>query len=214
MQMPNSPHTKSPKPSLTARALRALRRETRRSFSARVAAVRGATLPALVLTAALAACSPDASREPLAPSAPSLARGGHGDAATKAKRIHGTLEATETGVFRPGTPPLSVRHLEGTGTASHLGRFTVVADFTLNLATFTGGGSVTYTAANGDVLTGTATGRAVVGGGIAAVTETVTITGGTGRFAGATGTLTLVRRVVQATGTSSGTIEGTIMIRK
>ena len=213
MQMPNSPHTKSPKPSLTARALRALRRETRRSFSARVAAVRGATLPALVLTAALAARGPDASREPLAPSAPSLARGGHGDAVTKAKRIRGTLEATETGVPRPGTP-LIVRHLEGRGTASHLGRFTVVADFTLNLATFTASGSVTFTAANGDVLTGTVTGRAMVGGGIATVTETVTITGGTGRFAGATGTLTLVRRVVQATGTSSGTIEGTIMIRK
>jgi hypothetical protein len=170
---------------------------------------------ALALTAlALAACNPDTASNPLAPAASSLARGGQADAATKAKRIHGTLEATETGVFQPGTPPLSVRHLEGTGTGSHLGRFTVVADFTLNLATFTGSGSITYTAANGDVLTGTATGRAVVGGGIAAVTETVTITGGTGRFAGATGTLTVVRRVVQATGVSSGTIDGTITLPK
>jgi hypothetical protein len=104
--------------------------------------------------------------------------------------------------------------LEGEGTASHLGRFTVVADFTLNLAAFTASGRVTYTAANGDVLTGTATGRAAVGGGIATVTETVTITGGTGRFAGATGTLTVVRRVVQATGVSSGTIDGTITLPK
>ena len=163
---------------------------------------------------ALAACSPDAARDPLAPDAPTLARrGAHEDAATKAKRIHGTVEATEAGVLQPGTT-LIVRRLEGEGTASHLGRFTVVADFTLNVTTFTATGRVTLTAANGDVLTGTSTGRAVVGGGIAAVTETVTITGGTGRFAGATGTLTIMRRVVQATGVSSGTIEGTITLPK
>ncbi len=117
-------------------------------------------------------------------------------------------------MLQPGRPPLSVRHLEGGGTASHLGRFTLVADFTLNLATAAASGSVTFTAANGDVLTGTVTGRAVVGGGIAAVTETVTITGGTGRFAGATGTLTALRRVVQATGVSAGTVEGTITLPK
>ena len=135
-------------------------------------------------------------------------------AATKAKRVHGTLEATETGVFQPGPPPRSVRHLEGGGTASHLGRFTLVADFTLNLVTAIASGSVTFTAANADVLTGMVAGRAVVGGGIAAVTATVTITGGTGRFAGAAGTLTVVRRVVQATGVSSGTVEGTITLPK
>jgi hypothetical protein len=170
---------------------------------------------ALALAAlAVAACGPDASRAPLEPAAPSLARDGRGDAATKAKRIHGTLEATETGVFQPGPPPRSVRHLEGGGTASHLGRFTLVADFTLNLATAIASGSATFTAANGDVLTGTVTGRAAVGGGIAAVTETVTITGGTGRFAGATGTLVVLRRVVQATGVSSGTVEGTTTLPK
>jgi hypothetical protein len=169
---------------------------------------------ALALAAlAIAACGPDAARDPLAPTAPRLARGDHADAA-KAKRIHGTLDAEETGVFQPGPPPRSVRHLEGRGTASHLGRFTLVADFTLNLATAAASGSVTLTAANGDVLTGTSTGRAVVGGGIAAVTETVAVTGGTGRFAGATGTLTVLRRVVQATGVSSGTVEGTITLPK
>jgi hypothetical protein len=168
---------------------------------------------ALAALALAAACSPDAARNPVAPSAPSLARGGHADAATKAKRIHGTLDATETGAPVPGTP-LLVRRLVGEGTASRLGRFTVVADFTLNLATASGSGRVTYAAANGDLLTGTVTGRAVVSAGIAVVTETVTITRGTGRFAGATGTLTVVRRVVQATGVSSGTVEGTITLPK
>ena len=175
--------------------------------------MRAPTISAVLLALAVVGCSPDADRNPLAPAEPSLARGGHADAATHAKRIHGTLDARETGTPQPGTP-IVVRHLEGEGTASHLGRFTVVADFTLNLATASGGGTATYTAANGDVLTATVTGQAVVGGGMAVVTETVTITGGTGRFAGATGTLTVVRRVVQATGVSSGTIEGTITVPK
>ena len=162
---------------------------------------------------ALAACSPESAHGPLAPSAPSFARSSQGSAETKTKRIHGTLEAAETGVLQPGTP-LSVRHLEGDGTASHLGRYTAVADFTLNLATATATGHVTFTAANGDLLTGTTAGRAVVGGGIAVITETVTVTGGTGRFAGATGTLIILRRAVQATGVSSGTVEGTITLPK
>ena len=175
---------------------------------------RPLALAALALAAlALAACSPETARNPLAPSAPSLARGGQGDAAAKTKRIHGTLDATETGGLRPGTT-LVVRHLEGEGTASHLGRYTLVSDFALNIATATASGRVTLTAANGDVLTGTLVGRAMVAAGIATVTELVTITGGTGRFAGATGTLTLVRRVVQATGVSSGTVDGTITLPK
>ena len=161
----------------------------------------------------LIACSADMATHPLTPGASPLEVRGPTSAATQAKRIHGALEATEGGVLRPGTTLLE-QHLDGEGIASHLGRFTMVADFTLNLATATAAGSITITSANGDVLTGTTTGSAVVGGGIAAVTETVTLTGGTGRFAGATGTLTMTRRVVQATLVSSGTIDGTITLPK
>jgi hypothetical protein len=177
--------------------------------------MRAPTAPAvlLVLTVALAGCSPDAARDPLAPSGPSLSASARPETATKVKRIHGTLEAFESGMPQPGTP-IVVRRLVGEGTASHLGRFTVVADLTLNLATASGTGTGTYTAANGDVLTTTATGRAVLAGGIATVTEAVTITGGTGRFAGATGSLTVVRRIVQATGISTGTIDGEITLPK
>lgn len=177
--------------------------------------MRAPTAPAvlLALTVAVAGCSPDGVGNPLAPSAPSLSVGGRAETATKSKRIHGVLEAFEAGTPQPGTP-IVVRHLEGQGTASHLGRFTVIADFTLNLATASGGGTATFTAANGDVLTATVTGRAVLAAGIATVTEVVTITGGTGRFAGATGTLAVVRRVVQATGISTGTIDGEITLPK
>lgn len=165
-----------------------------------------------LLTLALSACSPDAISRPAETAEPNFAAIAQAD--TKTKHISGTLETTESGVFVPGTPPRSIRTLQGTGNASHLGRFTVAANIILNLATASGTGTGTYTAANGDVLTTTATGQAVIANGIATVTETVTVTGGTGRFAGATGTLTVVRRVVQATGTASGTIDGTIVLPK
>ena len=175
--------------------------------------MRRCTAPAVLLALALAACSPDGARTPLAPSAPNLAAGSRGAAATIAKRIHGTLEAVETGAFQPGST-LIVTHLEGEGAASHLGRYTVVADFTFDLATAAGSGRITFTAANGDSFTATETGQAVDTDGIAQITEAATITGGTGRFAGATGALTIVRRLDQATGRSSGSFDGTIYLAK
>jgi hypothetical protein len=48
--------------------------------------------------------------------------------------------------------------------------------------------------------------------GIFQVVEIHTITGGTGRFAGASGTLTLKRVVNWATGSTAGTLEGYILI--
>ena len=44
------------------------------------------------------------------------------------------------------------------------------------------------------------------------VIEIYTITGGTDRFAGASGTLTLKRLVSLTTGVTAGTFEGTILI--
>ncbi|HYW30856.1 MAG TPA: hypothetical protein VE869_05060 [Gemmatimonas sp.] len=169
----------------------------------------------VLITFALAGCGADAGGNLLEPSVSSFARSANAD--TKTKHIRGTLETVETDL--PGSAfPILRRRLEGTGTASHLGRFTVVANITLTVnplaGTGTGIGTGTYTAANGDVLTTTAVGQAVVVAGIATVTETVTVTGGTGRFEGATGTLVVMRRVVQATGASTGTIDGTITLPK
>jgi hypothetical protein len=44
------------------------------------------------------------------------------------------------------------------------------------------------------------------------VVETLTITGGTGRFSGATGTLTVDRVASRSTGVSTGTIEGIVTL--
>jgi hypothetical protein len=45
---------------------------------------------------------------------------------------------------------------------------------------------------------------------VLSIVEVYTITGGTGRFAGATGNFTLESTVEQTTGVSSGTLSGAI----
>jgi hypothetical protein len=127
--------------------------------------------------------------------------------------VRGTLEVCETDVFQPATNSLLV-HFVGTGTASHLGRFMVVDDGIAYLSTSSGGGSVTFFAANGDSFTATETGFAVFVGGLAEITDYATITRGTGRFEGATGTLTIVRRRDLSSPLSSGWFEGTINLAK
>jgi hypothetical protein len=123
--------------------------------------------------------------------------------------FHGTLEASDTDTI--SFPFLSV-HLTGTGNATHLGHYTATFDFRVDLRTPTSPavGSFTLTAANGDTIFGDLLGRASISNGIATVVETATITGGTGRFADATGSFTVARTVVQATGLSSGSFDGTI----
>lgn len=121
--------------------------------------------------------------------------------------FHGSLQATET---ETGAFPILSVHLTGAGTATHLGQFTESSEFQLDLRTATGAGSFTLTSANGDRLTGSITGRAVVANGVASITEIATITGGTGRFAQASGQFTVVRSLDQATGVSSGSFDGTL----
>jgi hypothetical protein len=118
--------------------------------------------------------------------------------------LGGTLEATETAG--------AVRHLVGTGEATQLGRFTLTSDFTVDTTTGIGSGTAIWTAANGDKIFTTLAGQAVITFPIATVTETHTITGGTGRFADASGSIVLVRSLNIPTLTSSGSITGTISL--
>ena len=87
--------------------------------------------------------------------------------------------ATETFVF------------EFSGTGSHLGKFTATADGTIvptGPGTFALSGNAILVAANGDQLTATATATVTVNGPVSGVAS---ITGGTGRFEDASGTLIL-----------------------
>ena len=78
------------------------------------------------------------------------------------------------------------------GTATHLGRFTAVSVDTVNIATESAG-TLDFTAANGDRLFTTTAGKeeAFTPPNISRVRQVATIVGGTGRFAGATGTFTV-----------------------
>ena len=123
----------------------------------------------------------------------------------------GSLGGDVERTFIPGNPPLVLVEVEGTGKATQLGRFTFSAPHYVNLATRTATGSYQFTAANGDMVFADFTGQATpIGGGVLYIEETATITGGTGRFAGATGNFVVERLYDTVADTTVGSFEGTI----
>jgi hypothetical protein len=122
--------------------------------------------------------------------------------------FRGTVNAVETGqvVF-----PSLFLDREGTGTATYLGRYTEHVVMQINVPTLSSIGAATFTAANGDTLTASVVGQATrTGPTVLSIVEVYTITGGTGRFADATGGFTLESTLEQATGVSTGTFSGAI----
>ena len=168
---------------------------------------------AALLPLGIAACGSEASRDPVGPTSLGTATTYRAASATRTVSIRGTVETSETDIYQPETNTLLV-HMTGTGVASHLGRFTLVDDGVASLTTGVGTGNVTYTAADGSAITGTASGAAAIVGDIAEIADTITITGGTGRFAGAVGVLTANRRLDLNTLLSSGSFDGTINLPK
>ena len=128
-------------------------------------------------------------------------------AATHEVPFRGSWDAVETAVVQP---PILFVDSNATGQATHLGRYTATYDFQVNLLTGTAAGTFTMTAANGDTLFGMFTGRSSPAGSLVSIVETNIIAGGTGRFAGASGTFTVERLLDQATGVSSGSFDGAI----
>jgi hypothetical protein len=112
----------------------------------------------------------------------------------------------------PLTPPLLQVDVDATGNATQLGQFSLAIPHIVNAANRTAIGSYEFTAANGDTLSADFTGQAMPTAtpGVLAIVETATITGGTGRFAGATGSFTCERLFDTITGTTVGSFEGTI----
>jgi hypothetical protein len=102
----------------------------------------------------------------------------------------------------------------GWGDVTELGRFTVSYQTEVNLLDLSGTESAQFVAANGDRLQARGAGQATEDQtpGIFHVVEIYTITGGTGRFTNASGTLTLKRVVVFATGSTAATLEGYVLI--
>jgi hypothetical protein len=123
--------------------------------------------------------------------------------------FHGKLEGDVT---RTPAPPVVLVEVEAAGNATHLGRFSLDIPHLVDPATRTAAGVYEFTAANGDAVYAEFTGEASPTDvpGVLYIRETATITGGTGRFADATGSFTAHRLYDTVTGTTIGYFEGTI----
>jgi hypothetical protein len=115
---------------------------------------------------------------------------GIGSAATASASSAIPMKATDAGSATIVGVSGSVIHTHdtGNGVATHLGRYTLDASEDVNLATGAiMNGSFTLTAANGDKVSGTYSGHALPG--LTGYVVSGPLTGGTGRFADATGFL-------------------------
>jgi hypothetical protein len=102
--------------------------------------------------------------------------------------------------------------LYATGTATQLGQFTATVPHVVDPATREAVGTFEFVGDNGDTIVGTMTGIATLTEtpNVLSIVETSTITGGTGRFVGATGGFTSHRLYDRATGAFAGSFTGTI----
>ena len=102
----------------------------------------------------------------------------------------GSFDERDTGVVQ--FPILSLTG-GGSGTASQLGRFSFTSDVKVDLTNSLSSGTIQLLAANGDAINGVCVGRGEPTDTphITHVILLVTITGGTGRFQGATGAFTM-----------------------
>ncbi|CAA9312915.1 MAG: hypothetical protein AVDCRST_MAG68-1356 [uncultured Gemmatimonadetes bacterium] len=143
--------------------------------------MRTATLPLPLLALFLAACGSPA------PSAP-LPDGRTPALNSAARPVSGECETTFTPP--PFPPPPSFTQVDtGTCQLAHLGRVDLRSEQTINFAAGTQSGERTLTAANGDILRAVHTGTSrLAGPGQVRFAATLRFVGGTGRFAGATGT--------------------------
>ena len=125
--------------------------------------------------------------------------------------ITGTIQSNET--YVTVFPTMSVT-ASGTGDATQLGKFTVRYHTEISLLDLSLIESARFVGTNGDTLSAEAIGQATENRtpGMLNLVEIYRITGGTGRFAGASGTITLNRLVSVTTGAAASTFEGYILI--
>lgn len=170
----------------------------------------------LIALRVLAASRADGARgSPTSPSSSaglaSLADSQSSSTAPTALPFDGDLEATEENVFQ--SPSTIVVHITATGTATHLGKYTLRMNGVVDIVTMMSGvGDFTFVADDGDTIVGTSLGQARPGPtpGTLSIPEHLNITGGTGRFVGASGSVVTERVFDQTTTRSTGSFTGTI----
>ena len=123
----------------------------------------------------------------------------------------GSMQAVETHVV---TFPTFTLDATGSGNATQLGLFTMSFQGEVFIPTLSGTASAILVAADGSRLfaDGLGQGTPTENPNVVSIVEMYTITGGTGRFAGATGNFTVERLIERTTGVSTGTINGSIVL--
>jgi hypothetical protein len=141
-----------------------------------------------------------------------IAAAGKGEKSEKQVPFSGSVQGRENDVFQGPPPGMLLVDGNGKGIATHLGRFTLAWNVTVNLANGAGTGFAQLIAANGDRIYTTLVGQGEPTDtpGVNRIVEINTITGGTGRFSDAEGSFTLERLVDLTTGFTSGSFHGTI----
>jgi hypothetical protein len=126
----------------------------------------------------------------------------------------GSWDSAETSTFDFSGVPTMYVDGQAWGNATHLGNYTATFEATVNLDLFSSeGDTVEFTAADGSTLSGLGSGSgAPAMPGYNYVVQTYEITGGSGRFEGATGSFTVHRWVNLATGISYGSFDGTLVM--
>jgi hypothetical protein len=125
--------------------------------------------------------------------------------------LKGSVQASET---HTGVPPTNHVDLTGSGNATQLGLYNYTYQAELYLPTLSATATATFVAADGSCLFTQGTGQGTLTNtpGVVSIVENLAITGGTGRFEGASGNITIQRLVDRATFSSSGTLEGMITL--
>jgi hypothetical protein len=138
--------------------------------------------------------------------------GNVGSASAQQAPFLGRLEGVVT--ITPLAPPFLSVLVNATGNATQLGEFTLAIPHIVNRSNGTAIGSYQFTGANGDTLSADFTGQATPTPTpvVLSIVETATITGGTGRFAGATGGFICQRLFNAVAGTTVGSFNGTISV--
>ena len=125
--------------------------------------------------------------------------------------FNGTAQSMET--YVTVYPTMSVT-ASGSGNATQLGQFTINYEVQVNFMDLSATESARFVGTNGDSLNVEAVGRAAENRtpGMLSLVEIYKITGGTGRFTGASGTITLNRVFSVTTGAAASTFEGYILM--
>ena len=129
--------------------------------------------------------------------------------------LNGTMEASESYQSLPDPSLGFFGNASGTATTERLGQLLLFYDGIVDVAISAGPGGTRLIDTNGDSIYALYWGQGAAPdpNGDVRVVHTATIVGGTGRYADATGSFTVDRMLNIFTGATSGSINGTIIVR-